>query len=159
MRPYQIFAAMSPERCEQFMGRITEESPEAFRETVVSAATAMKFRPQYLLKQPKQKQVASVRRALSRVGSNQLAEELLAVYFLKCRLPLLVEWLDVMKLEHEEGILQADEIPCPPAADLKKGVDQFLGVDDDEDRRLLLQVFSAQSSIDWPALEDFLDAK
>lgn len=156
MRPYQIFAAMSPEKCEGFMDKITEESPEAFRETVVSAATAMKFRPQYLLKQPRAKQIASIRRALSRVGSNQLAEELFAVYFLKCRLPLLEEWLDLMKLEHEEGILQAEEIPCPDAGDLKKGVDQFLGADDDDDRALLLQVFSAQASIEWPALEELI---
>ncbi|MFK7896515.1 MAG: hypothetical protein AB8G23_11800 [Myxococcota bacterium] len=158
MRPYQIFAAMSPEKCEEIMEKISADTPEAFRETVVSCAAAMKFRPQYLLKQPRKKQVASVRRALSRTGSNQLAEELLAVYFLKCRLPLLTEWLDIMKLEHEEGVLQAEEVPCPDAAEVKKGVDQFRGIDDDEDRTLLLQVFSAQSSIEWPALEEILAA-
>ncbi|MAG31896.1 MAG: hypothetical protein CL908_13490 [Deltaproteobacteria bacterium] len=157
MRPNQIFAAMSQEKCEQIMGKIQSESPEALQRTVAAAAQAMKFRPQYLMKQPFNKRVSSVRRALSRLSSNQLAEELLAVYFLKCRLPLLEEWLALMELEHEEGILQADEVPCPEADELAKKVETFRGGDDDDDRELLLHVFAAQAAIDWPALDELLE--
>jgi len=156
MRPNQIFAAMSQEKCEQIMGKISEESPEALQHTVAAAAQVLKFRPRYLQKQPFAKRVASVRSALSRVTGNQLAEELLAIYFLKCRLPLLEEWLELMELEHEEGILTADEIPCPEAAALAQKVERFRGGDDDDDRELLLRVFSAQAAIDWPALDELL---
>ena len=122
MKPHQIFAAMSPEQCERIMGQISKDSPDAFQQTVVAAAGALKFRPQYLLKQPMAKRVASVRRALSRIGSQQLAEEILAVYFLKWRLELLTEWLDLVGLEHEEGILQSDVIESPEAGELEKHV-------------------------------------
>ena len=101
MRPHQIFAEMTPDKCEQVMGRISEEAPEVFRQTVTTAATALKFRPQYLLKQPIPKRVASVRRVLARSASDPLAEELLAIYFLKCRLELLTEWLDLVGLAHQ----------------------------------------------------------
>ena len=159
MRPNQIFATMTPEKCEQIMGKIRDESPEALERTVVAAAQALKFRPQYLLKQPFKKRAASVRRALSRLSSNQLAEELLAVYFLKCRLPLLEEWLDLMELEHEEGLLKADEVPCPEKSLLEERVSAFRAKDEDDDRGLLLHVFAAQSAIDWPALDDLLEAE
>ena len=71
------------EQAQQIMEQIAKESPEVFRQTVTTVATTLKFRPQYLWKQPIPKRVASVRRVLARPGSNPLAEELLAIYFLK----------------------------------------------------------------------------
>jgi len=94
-----------------------------------------------------------VRRALSRVGSGALADELLAIYFLKCRLELLSEWLDLVGLAHEDGILQDEVIEAPDAATLEKHVATFRAGADGDDRELLLQTFSAQTAIDWPALE------
>ncbi|HEB91178.1 MAG TPA: hypothetical protein ENI85_16510 [Deltaproteobacteria bacterium] len=155
MRPHQIFSAMSPDKCERVMGRIAEEAPEVFRQTVASAAAALKFRPQYLMKQPMPKRVASIRRALARPGSDPLAEELLAIYFLKCRLDLLTEWLDLMELDHEDGMLTADETPCPEASELEEKVARFRR-GKDEDCDLLLRVFAGQTAINWPALDEIL---
>lgn len=158
MKPNQIFAAMSPERCEQILAAISEESPETSKQIVAAAAVALKFRPQYLLKQPAAKRAVSVRRALARLQANQLAEELLAVYFLKCRLPLLTEWLDLLGLAHEEGILQDETIDAPDASVLEKHVTTFRGDASEADRELLLQTFSAQAAIDWPALDALVEA-
>ena len=157
MRPNQIFAAMSPEKCGQIMEKISEQSPEAVKQTVAAAAIALKFRPQFLLKQPLAMRVSSVRRALSRTSANALAEELLAVYFLKCRLDLLGEWLDLLGLEHEEGILKDDVVTSPPEAELKEKVAQFRAASADEDRELLLQAFAAQTAIHWPALDAMIE--
>jgi hypothetical protein len=158
MKPNQIFAAMTPERCEEILAEISKESPETSKQIVATAAVALKFRPQYLFKQPPAKRASSVRRALARIQSTQLAEELLAVYFLKCRLELLSEWLDLLGLEHEEGILQDDVIEAPEASELEKHVATFRGDQTDADRELLLQTFSAQAAIDWPALDALVDA-
>ena len=155
MRPHQIFAAITPEICGRLMEKISQEAPEVFRQTLTTAATTLKFRPQYLRKQPIAKQVESIRRVLSRAASNPLAEEILAIYFLKCRLDLLTEWLDLMGLPHDEGMLTEDETPCPDAARLEEKVAQFRA-GKDEDCDLLLAVFAGQAAIDWPALDDIL---
>lgn len=155
MRPHQIFAEMSPEKCEAVMKRISQEAPDVFRQTVATAAAALKFRPQFLMKQPIQKRIASIRRVLTRPASNPLAEELFAIYFLKCRLDLLTEWLDLMELAHEDGMLTDDETPCPDAAVLEEKVGKFRS-GGDEDCDLLLQVFAGQAAIDWPALDELL---
>ena len=155
MLPHQIFGSMSQEKCEHVMAKIAKESPEVFRQTVTTAATSLKFRPQYLWKQPIPKRVASVRRVLARAASNPLAEELLAIYFLKCRLELLTEWLDLMGLAHEDGMLTGDETPCPDAAELREKVEKFRG-GKDEDCDLLLRVFAGQAAIDWPPLDEIL---
>jgi hypothetical protein len=158
MRPHQIFAAMPGEQCEALFTKLAEVSPETVQQTVVAAAAALRFRPKFLLKQPVSKRIASVRRALARVGSDQLAEEILAVYFLKCRLELLSEWLDHVGLAHEDGILSDEEVVTPDADLLEKKVGEFRTASDDADRELLLQAFSAQSAIDWPKLDELVAA-
>jgi hypothetical protein len=118
----------------------------------------MNARPTYLQRQPFEKQVAAVRRALSRVASDGVAEEILAVYFLECRKELLVEWLDLLGIEHEDGILEGDSPAAPKKAELQKALDTFCGIDGDDDRSLLLNAFAAQSAINWPDLEMLLES-
>jgi hypothetical protein len=156
MRAHQIIAGLSPEAFERVMESLRAEAPDAIHSTTVAAAAVLRFRPKFLLKQPPKKRLGSIKGAMSRPGANDLAEELLAVYFLKCRLALLTEWLDLMGLEHEDGILTQEELPCPEAPELEKRVGEFRGVDDDPDRDLLLRVFSAQAAIDWPARDALL---
>jgi hypothetical protein len=158
MRAHQIIAGMSPEAFETVMEALRAEAPEAIQSTTVAAAAVLKFRPKFLQKQPPKKRLGSIRSAMSRPGANAMAEELLAVFVLKCRLGLLTEWLDLMELEHEEGILTQDEVPCPDAAVLESKVATFRGAGDDPDRDLLMKIFAAQTSIDWPALDTLLEA-
>ena len=157
MRPHQIFNAMSQEDSERILGRISDEAPEVFRQTVATAAAALKFRPQYLMKQPASKRISAIRRSMSRPAASSLAEEIFAIYFLKCRLELLTGWLDLLGLTHEDGILTDEKVKCPEAAELKKKVKKFRAKKD-EDGELLLQVFAGQSAIDWPALDELLES-
>ena len=125
MRPHEVFSAMSQDQSEAFFGRLAEQSPMMFSQALAAAAAAMKSRPQYLLKQPLDRRMAAMRRALSRVAARQLAEELLAVYFLECRKDLLIRWLDLLEIEHEDGILK-DDVPASPADEqLRKHVESF----------------------------------
>ena len=158
MRSYQIFSAMSPDRAATIMSGLSENAPQMFKQALFAASASMNARPVYLQRQPFEKQVGAVRRALSRVAANGVAEEILAVYFLECRKELLVEWLDLLGIEHEDGILEADSPVAPKKAELQKARDSFCGVDDDADRSLLLNAFAAQSAIDWPDLEALLDS-
>ena len=150
---------MSPERATSLMRVLAERAPVMFASALQLAGATLKTRPAYLQRQPLEKRAASIRRALARVAANGVAEETLAVYFVECRKQLLIEWLDLLGVPHEDGIL-ADDSPAPPAeAELRKAIERFRGDGDDADRELLLQAFAAQESIDWPALEALLDAK
>jgi hypothetical protein len=157
MRAYQIFATMTPEHATAFFGRLAEQSPGSFQQAVGAAAAALNSRPQYLMKQPLEKRAAAVRRSLSRVAADVVAEEMLASYFLECRKPLLVEWLDATGVKHEDGVLEEDEPPEPSARKLGAAVKKFRSADEDPDRPLLLKAFAAQSAIDWPRLEALLE--
>jgi hypothetical protein len=157
MRPHEIFASMSPERAEAVFGRMEKDSPAMFAQAVHAAAAALNSRPKFMMKQPIAKRANSVRRALARVSAGPVAEEMLAVYFLECRKEVLVEWLDLVGLEHEEGALKEPQPTQPPLEELEKHVQAYRAKDDDPDRELLLLAFGAQSSIDWPALDELVE--
>ncbi len=156
MRSYQVFAAMPPERALAMLRALSEKSPQMLRQTVDAAALATRTRPVYLRRQPFEKRSEAVRRALSRVAANALADELLAVYFLECRKPLLIEWLDLVGVAHEDGTLAEAAPAQPPQERLRKAVEAFRSKRADPDRALLLRAFAAQEAVDWPALDALL---
>jgi hypothetical protein len=157
MRSYQVFAAMSPQCAIRVMNGISKDAPQMFAQALRAASASMNARPVYLQRQPFEKQVEAVRRSFSRVAANAVAEEILAIYFLECRKDLLTEWLDLLGIKHEDGILEADAPTAPKKAALQKARDAFCKVDDDPDRSLLLSAFAAQSAIEWPDLEALLE--
>jgi len=152
MRSYQVFAQMTPECAAQVMAVLVEKSPAVYTQAVAATSAAMNARPRFLMRQPADKRANMVRRTLARVRASDLAEEVLAAYFLEGRRELLTEWLDSVGLEHDEGILKSEN-PRPPARkQLDEAVKSFLEGDQAEDRDLLLRAFAAQSAIDWPDL-------
>lgn len=156
MRAYQVFQGLSPEQAESVFRELREKSPAAFQQAVAVAAGAMRARPVYLLRQPFEKQARAVRQALSRVAADELAEDLLATYFLECRRDLVVQWLDELGLEHEDGTLKTDHPDEPPEPELRKAVEGFLSGEDASVRELFLRAFAAQRAVEWPALEAIL---
>lgn len=160
MRPYQIFAGMSPEQAQGFLRTVGEAAPGALQQALGIACATMRLRPVFLQKQPFEKRAELIRKTLARVAANQLAEEMLAVYFLHCRKDLLVEWLDLIGLAHEDGALK-DESPAEPeAAKLEGAVQTFRGASEHtDDRELLLRAFAAQDAIEWPVLDALVSGR
>ena len=156
MRSYQVFAAMTPEEAERMLRVLSKESPAMFRQMVDAAAVSIKARPVFLRNQAFELRAKTIRRALARVSTNLVADELLAIYFLECRKPLLLEWLDLIGLKHEDGTLADDEPAQPEAKALAAAVEKYRGDGDDPDRELLLRAFAAQSAVSWPALDALL---
>jgi len=158
MRPYQIFAAMSPDQAHTLLDALKQKAPIAYAQALGLTAGAMKARPVFLQRLAAERRAELARKALARVASDPVAEEMLAVYFLECRNELLVEWLDLLGIEHEKGTLAGE--PKPPAAKkLTAAVEGFRGAATDADRadrELLLRAFAAQSSVDWPKLDELI---
>jgi hypothetical protein len=158
MRPYQLFAAMPPEQARIVLGELQEKAPLAWAQALGLTAGALKARPVFLQRQPADRRAELVRKALARVTADPIAEEMLAVYFIECRKELLVDWLDRLGVEHEDGTLSGEPSE-PPEKKLREAVEGFrkqASSDDASDRELLLRAFAAQSSIDWPKLDALL---
>lgn len=146
---------MSAEESQAFLGRLKDEAPAVARLALGAAADAFKLRPAFLKKQPRARQAEWMRRALGRNIGAAIAEEVLATYFMDHRSELLVELLDTLEVAHEDGTLN-DKPDCPAKKKLQEAVKKFRAGEDAETRELLLLAFTAQSSIEWPPLEEML---
>ncbi len=153
MRCFEIFAAMPEGQARQVLREIREKAPAGYQQALLLACGVMRSRPVYMRKLAFEKQADAVRRALARVASNTVAEEMLAIFFLECRRPLLVEWLDAIGLAHKDGVLEDESPPQPEEGKLREVAGGFLAGEEPDTRRLLLRAFSAQEPIDWPALD------
>jgi len=153
VKAWEVFARMDPERAHALLEGLRKESPAMYTQALGAASVFLKARPGFVMKQKPERRAQLVRQALARVATNPVAEEVLAAYFLQVKKPLLVEWLDALGLEHEEGSLTADAPPEPARGALDKVVRAFRKPDDAADRELLLQAFAAQTAIEWPTLE------
>jgi len=156
MRSYQVFAGLGSQHAEQVLTRLAEKSPAMFVQALAAASAALKARPIYLQRQPFAKRAEAVRRTLSRVATNAIADEVLAVYFLECRKELLIEWLDLLGVKHKDGTLEADSPPPPSEKKLRGAFESFRAAGDDPDRELLLRAFAAQDAVEWPVLDALL---
>lgn len=158
MRAYQIFGGMDADRAEAFFREIAEKSPASFTQAVYAAAAAFKSRPKFVIKQPFASRAALVRRALARISSNPVAEEMLAIYFLECKKDVLIEWLDALEIKHEEGSLKEESPEEPAAEKLQLTIKAFCGKGDGADRELLLKAFASQDAIAWPLLDAHIES-
>jgi hypothetical protein len=156
MKPHQVFARMSPERAFELLTKVQEKLPGVYTQAVGAACVTLKARPQFMMKQPKEKRAHFVRQALSRFAAGPIAEEVLAAYFLEVRRDLLTEWLDALGIAHENGILKNDNPTEPSRAALEAAVGKFRAGEGAEDRQLLLEAFAAQSAVEWPVLDAVL---
>jgi hypothetical protein len=159
VKAYQVFARMTPERAHALLEGLRQDVPAVYTQALGAASVFLRARPQFVTKQKPERRAQLVRQALSRVATNVIAEEVLAAYFLNVKKPLLVEWLDAIGLQHEDGSLALDAPPEPERAALEKAIAAFRKPDDAPDRELLLEAFAAQTAIDWPALDALLASR
>ena len=146
---------MTSEESLKFLTTLREDAPDVAKMALSAAAGAFKLRPEFLRRQPRTRQAEWMRRALGRNIGAAIAEEVLATYFMDHRSELLIELLDALEVEHEDGTLTQTP-DCPPKKKLKSAVVKFRAGKDPESRELLLLAFASQSSIDWQALDEIL---
>lgn len=156
MRSNEIFAGMSAKEAAGFLAELKQDAPDVARLALGVTAEAFRLRPEFLKRQPRDKQAEWMRRALGRTVGAPLAEEILATYFLEHEIELLKELLDAFEVPHEDGRLEQLEPPSPSAKTLQSAVAKFRKGDRPEKRELLLRAFAAQSSVEWPGLEELL---
>jgi hypothetical protein len=156
MRSNEIFARMTTEEAGCFLADLKREDGAAASLALDAAAAAFRLRPTFLRRQPLARQADWMRKALGRTIGAPVAEEVLASYFLEHRKAMLIELLDALGVKHEDGQLAEPDPKCPESDALASAIETFLAGEGGECRWLLVRAFAAQSSIQWPALEELI---
>ena len=151
-----VFRSLSSQECEALFRELKTVALPLYRQAEQTAASTLRVRPVFLRRQPLAKRCEMMRKSLALKANLEAAGDILATFFMSCRGELVVELLDALGLEHDEGVLTRRDPPEPSAERLQTVVAEFRQGEDPLLRALLLKAFAAQAAIEWPLLDEMV---
>ena len=123
-------------------------------EMIVTLARKLNFRPKSVPALPLE------RRARLLAGmdvSDAVASRALIAYHLEAERPMMGAFLDALNIEHDNGLITAEEVPPPDKAKLAEGVQKLKSSFPDEAVRLYLHTLLLLDGDTWADLNGLLD--
>lgn len=141
------------------MGYVQRETREAFRTALLQVGAQRKLRPQYFQSKTREQQALWLLGQLESKAFNAIAEQILQLWLLKAKVPMLTAFLDAAGIKHD-GNGQVDELPeeLGPEA-VAKGIEAMLQDNAPEAVAVYLHVFQSQRPGGWPAIAEALEQR
>jgi hypothetical protein len=132
-----------------------EHGHEQQVEVIVTLARKMNFRPKSVPALPLE------RRAKLLAGmdvSDAVASRALIAYHLAAERPMMGAFLDALNIEHDNGLITAEEVPAPDKAKLEEAVRTLKSQFPEDAVRLYLNTLVLLDGDTWADLGGLLDA-
>ena len=129
-----------------------EQSTEQQIEAVGALAGHMKFRPKSVISLPLEKKVKYLA-TLPNV-SDTVAARALVNYHLEHQRPMMVAFLDLLGITHENGLINEENVAKPDAQKLKAAATELSSKFPKEDVILYFSTLVSQDPDTWGALAD-----
>ena len=133
-----------------------EHGHEQQVEVIVTLARKMNFRPKSVPALPLE------RRAKLLAGmdvSDAVASRALIAYHLAAERPMMGAFLDALNIEHDNGLITAEEVTAPDKAKLEEGVRTLKSTFPEDAVRLYLHTLVLLDGDTWSDLSGLVDAE
>ncbi|MCU0770877.1 MAG: lysine N(6)-hydroxylase/L-ornithine N(5)-oxygenase family protein [Verrucomicrobia bacterium] len=154
---HEIIAFMTPALATEILTWAYEGEKPLYKATLAAVAEARKVRAVFLERQPRSQRHAGMIEMLAKSRMEAAASTLLRTWLLKGRKSLLVDFLDALGVEHEDGVVD-DLPPSMDEARLKEAVDKVLQKHPHEVVAVYLNAFNGMNETGWPALKTLLES-
>jgi hypothetical protein len=159
MKAHQLVSSISPELKQDIIHYVQTETKEAFRTALFQIGAQRKLRPQYFQNKSRAEQGAWLTRQLELKAFDSVAEQILQLWLLKAKVPMLTSFLDAADIKHD-GQGQVDELPDEITAEqVSKGIDAMLADHKGEEVALYLHLFQGQRPDGWSTIADALASR
>jgi hypothetical protein len=156
LNSHEIIAFMSPALGTEILTWAYEQDKPIYKATLGAVADARKVRPVFLERQPRVQRHAGMLEVLAKSRMESAASTLLRTWLLKGRKALLVDFLDALGIEHEDGVV--DELPqTMDEGRLKTAVAKVLEKHPPEVVAVYLNAFNGMNETNWPVLNSLLE--
>lgn len=116
-------------------------------------AKVMKFRPQAIRKLPMAQRAKRAKRILESSSNAEMCYEIFGSYLIKDHKALVISFLDLTGVEHEDGMIQNTEECQPDGSKIADAVKELDGSHAQEDVTLYLSLCAEQ----WPQVTEIQD--
>ena len=155
MTPSELFAAMSPTLSAEIIDYAFAHDKPLYKVTLNEVAGVRKVRPVYLERQPRAARYATIASTIARPGMAMSAGNLLTVWLLKKQTPLLIDFLDALKIKHENGVVEDLPKSVPDEA-LHTALETLLAKYPHETVAVYLFAFNFMNDAKWANLDEQL---
>ncbi|CAN5898958.1 hypothetical protein BH11VER1_BH11VER1_29510 [soil metagenome] len=159
MKAHQLIAALSPALKLEITSYLQKETREAYRTSLYSLAAQRKLRPQYIQAKSREQQGEWLMEQLKLRTNDGVGEQLLQLWLLKAKTPMLVAFLDAAGIKHD-GEGQVDDLPeVLTKEQVDAGIDAMLKDHPAEHIAIYFRLFQLQRPEGWPAIAEALEKR
>lgn len=154
---HEIIGFMSPSMGTEILTWAYEDEKPVYKATLGAVAEARKVRTVFLQRQPRVQRHTGMLDTLAKPRMENAASTLIRTWLLKGKKSLLVDFLEALEIEHEDGVV--DELPeSIDEARLKDAVDRVLEKYPHEVVAIYLNAFNGMNETNWPTLNAMLES-
>lgn len=153
----QLFAGMSPSLANEILDVMFNTQKELYKSTMAAVAQVTKVRPVFLERLARPERHVKMQAGLGRSDMSATAANILTTWLVKTQSPLLCDFLDALKIKHEQGVVE--ELPQTMDDDsLLNALEVVLTKYPHEIVSVYLHAFDIMNDTRWPSLETLLEA-
>lgn len=153
---HELLGFMSPSLANEILDWTYQSERATYKATVQAVADARKLRTVFLERQPRPQRHATMISALNRPNLEVVASTLLRTWLVKKHKDMLVDFLNALGIEHEDGVVEG----LPESVDdakLKDAVEMLLGKYPHEAVGVYLNAFNDMNEANWQNLKALLE--
>jgi hypothetical protein len=155
-KPHEIFAQMPTTTAVQLLGFLFEKEKPLYKATIDSLAKQRKLRPVFIEKKPREERFAWLKETLGKKQNEAIAAHLLQIWLVGGHRAVLCDFLDALKIEHDENGTIETLPPAPPKEELNAAIDTIMQKHDAAVVVIYLHAFQALDDVGWSTLEELL---
>lgn len=153
---HELLGFMSPSLANEILNWTHETERATYKATLQAVADARKLRPVFLERQPRPQRHATMVAALNRPNLEMVASTLLRTWLVKRYKDMLVDFLNALGIQHEDGVVEG----LPESVDdakLKDAVELLLSKYPHEAVGVYLNAFNDMNEANWSNLKALLE--
>jgi hypothetical protein len=155
MTPHEIFAYISPAQGLEVIEFTQANEKELYRAALQAVAQARKVRVVFLERQPRAQRHAAMLASLSRRALEPISDNLLRNWLLKKHVALLGDFLDALRVSHQNGLVETLPEQVDDAA-LQAAVENLFAKYPAEIVVIYLHAFNHMNEARWANLDTLL---
>jgi hypothetical protein len=157
MNAHSMFKAMPADQARTILQYFQDKDRAVYRTALETMCQIRKLRPIFIQKKPKAEQLEWIRQSLSSSALEDVALQLLQIWLLKDRQPMLVSFLDELGVSHD-GKGAVDNIPEElDTAKIGSGVEKLLAAFPAAEVAVYLHMFQQQREGGWAEVARLLE--
>ena len=156
LNSFELLGFISDDLSNRILSDSAQDNREVYEATLVGIAKLRRMRPQFIKRQPKIGRHKLMMDSLKRPAFEEVASQLLRGWLIKHQKDMLVQFLDSLEIEHENGVVE--DLPKNISEDaLDKSIGALIEKHDREVVILYLHAFQNMNDAGWSSLEKALE--